>query len=173
MRKTSLISNEGALLNKIKEIDKRIYIACVITHFTGARYSELKVLTVGDFKNSYINLGNTSSRLRVIPTHPVLREIAEELTARDFRDTNRVLDNKKGRTLRLLEINRVINQAALFLKLEQITLSSFRKTFGHRMCKLLKSEADVISVMGFRSPESLQRSINIYSIFEVERKGIS
>ena len=157
------------LLTEIKKLDNHTFIACLLGAFVGARFSELGTVTIKDLRKTEIHLG-TQIHLGTGRNVPLINRIQPYI--KEFCDnqpdhTKNLLERLDGSFLRLLEANQIVNEAARRLNLKNIAVTSFRKSFGHRLCKLLKSEYQALYVMGFER----NRATNLYTMFDLEKGG--
>jgi len=157
------------LLYEIKKIDEHAFIACLLGMYTGARFLELEALVIQDLRRERIHLGTQiylGTGRNVLIAHEI-KPYIEEFCNKQLDDKKPLLERLNGTSLKLIEANRVVIQAARNLNMTGITVTSFRKSFGHKLCKLLKSEFLALDATGFKT----ESKTNLYTMFNLEKGG--
>lgn len=148
MRVVKLIEDKSSmdkLLRAIKKKDEQAFILCVISAYTGARYSELRVRTVQDLQGNYLRLGSDlyNGTGRNVRIHSGWKPLLEPYISSCSDLQKKVTEKEDGTHYTLIEMNRIVVAAANKLKLNGVTFASFRKTFGHRLYRVAKKKTNM------------------------------
>ncbi|MFJ7371564.1 hypothetical protein ACIQVU_19360 [Lysinibacillus sp. NPDC098008] len=78
-----------------------------------------------------------------------------------------VLEKEDGTYMSFIEANQIVEAAADELNLKGITITSFRKTFGHKLCPLLDTRILALDATGFKT----NSQTNLHTMFDLKKGG--
>lgn len=171
MRVSRIIKSKElwGLLNEIKKIDEQTFIACLLGAYSGARFRELKSLTIQELNRERIHLGTqiylgTGRSVLLIEE---IRTYIRKFCDKQPNNKQTVLERVDGTTLKFIEANQIVIKAANHLNLKDITITSFRKSFGHNLSKILQTKFEVLDATGFKT----NSKTNLHTMFDLEKGG--
>ena len=157
------------LLQQIKKLDEQTFIVCLLGAYTGARFRELRSLPVKELRGKNIHLGTQLYRGtgRIVLVNDRIKWPLYEYCEKQKDGTKPVLYKDDGTFLTLLVANKVVTKAASELGLSGITVTSFRKTFGHKICQGMEVKESALDVTGFH----FDSEVDLHTMFELEKGG--
>lgn len=159
-------SEMWSLLGEIKKRDEHVFIGCLLGAFTGARFRELQALSTQDLLKNRIHLGTQlyKGTGRSILLHETIKPYIQEFCDKQLGKTQSILQRNNGTQVSFIEANRIVKEVADVLNLKGITITSFRKSFGHKICPLLKERLLALDETGFKT----NSRTNLQTMFDLK-----
>lgn len=156
-----------SLLEEIKKRDEHVFIGCLLGAFTGARFRELKALSIKDLLKNRIHLGTQlyKGTGRNVLLSEQIKPYIQEFCDKQLVKTQSILQRQNGAQVSFIEANRIVKEVADGLNLKGITVTSFRKTFGHKICPLLNERWLALDETGFKT----NSRTNLHTMFDLKK----